>query len=311
MTLRAQIGMGAALLLFVVLAGAAFYLWKRPLAFYAMLNRRALTTAGFERSEVASSLGPQAIWTGGSGSTIVLLHGAGDTSATYAKVADKLVSSYRVVIPDLAGHGRSAPAEGPIAVGQVLAGLEAVMQQASKEPAILVGNSLGAWAALLYAKAHPDRVARVVLVNGGALTGERPDINLLPRSRDAAAVVMSQLRDPSAQPVPGFVLDDVVREAASGPLARIAQTASTMQQYLLDGRLHEIRTPVDLLWGESDQLFPLTYARRMMSALPGARLTTIAACGHVPQQECPARFASALLEVLAAPAPGADPAPGR
>ena len=308
MTLGTRIGLGAAAVVLLMAAGALWYARAHPLSLYATMNRRALGRAGLAETRVASPLGPQAFWSGGTGPTLVLLHGAGDAAGTYAKVVEKLTPNHRLVIPDLAGHGRSAPAEGPISVGDVIAGLEAVMAQGPQDRAILVGNSLGAWAALLYAHRHPGRVARVVLVNGGALTGERQDISLIPRSREEAAALMTQLRDPSSGPVPGFLLDDVVRTAASGPLARIAATASGMHEYVLDGRLQEVQAPVDLLWGASDQLFPLTYARRMMDALPASRLTTIPACGHVPQQECPGRFASALLEVLRMPAP--QPASG-
>jgi pimeloyl-ACP methyl ester carboxylesterase len=233
----------------------------------------------------------------------VLLHGAGDSAGTWSSIVKNFTPRYRVVIPDLAGHGMSAPAEGPISVGQVLEGLEAVMAQGPQDPAIIVGNSLGAWVAMLYARAHPDRVARLVLVNGGALVGDRPDISLVPKSREEAAALMTELRDASAEPVPGFVLDNVVREAQSGPISRLVQTAGEMGQYVLDGRLHEVKAPADLLWGESDKLFSIAYARRMMAQLPAARLTTIPACGHVPQQECPIRFGAALSDVLTMPPP--------
>jgi pimeloyl-ACP methyl ester carboxylesterase len=157
--------------------------------------------------------------------------------------------------------------------------------------------------ALLYAREHPDRVARLVLVNGGALVGDRPDLSLTPKTREEAAALMTQLRDPKAPPIPAFVLDDVVRQARTGPLARLAQTAGDMGRYVLDGKLGEIKAPVDLIWGESDRLFSLAYARRMMVQLQAARLTTIPGCGHVPTQECPSRFGSALSDVLTLPPP--------
>jgi pimeloyl-ACP methyl ester carboxylesterase len=177
------------------------------------------------------------------------------------------------------------------------------MKTQPQEPAIIVGNSLGAWVALLYAKQHEVRVARVVLVNGGALVGDRQDLSLTPKTREEAAALMTQLRDPKSDPIPGFVLDDVVREAQTGPLARLAQTASGMGEYVLDGKLHDLGVPVDLLWGESDKLFSLAYARRMMAQLPASRLTTIPECGHVPHQECPSRFRASLLDVLTMPPP--------
>jgi pimeloyl-ACP methyl ester carboxylesterase len=302
-TLGTRIGIAAAAVILVAVASGLFFLWKRPLSVYALMNTRALASAGFTRAAVPCPLGPQAVWTAGSGQTLVLLHGAGDSSGTWSSVVKTLTPRFHVVIPDLAGHGKSAPFEGPLSVGQVLAGLEAVMQQGSQDPAIVVGNSLGAWVALLYARQHPDRVARLVLVNGGALVGDRPDLSLTPKSREEAATLMTQLRDEKAQPIPGFVLDDVVRQAQTGSLARLAQTSGEMGQYVLDGKLGEIKAPVDLIWGESDKLFSIAYARRMLVQLPAARLTTIPGCGHVPMQECPSRFGSTLSDVLTMPPP--------
>ena len=298
-----RVGIGIAVLLLLIVASGLLYLWKRPLTVYAMMNRRALAKSGLSETMAPSPLGPQAYWSGGTGPTLVLLHGAGDSAGTYATAAGRLVAKYRLVIPDLAGHGHSVPAAGPISIGDVITGLEAVMQQGPQDPAVILGNSLGAWAALLYARQHPDRVARLVLVNGGALVGDRPDLSLMPKSRAEAQRLMAELTDPGSPRLAGFVLDDVVRSAQHGPISRLAQTAADMERYVLDGKLHEIAAPVDMLWGESDRLFPPAYARRMMAQLPASRLITIPRCGHVPPQECPGRFTTALLEVLAKPAP--------
>ena len=303
MTLGARLGIVATALVLIVLATGIWFFWRYPLTIYARMNTRALASAGFTRADVPCPIGTQSAWTAGEGPTLVLLHGAGDSAGTWSSIVKTFTPRYRVVIPDLAGHGMSAPAEGPISVGQVLEGLEAVMAQGPQDPAIIVGNSLGAWVAMLYARAHPDRVARLVLVNGGALVGDRPDLSLVPKSREEAAALMTELRDASAEPVPGFVLDNVVREAQSGPISRLVQTAGEMSEYVLDGKLHEVKAPADLLWGESDKLFSIAYARRMMAQLPAARLTTIPACGHVPQQECPIRFGAALSDVLTMPPP--------
>ncbi len=306
MSLGARIGVAAVALVLLILATGTWYVYRRPLSVYAWFTRRALASAGLAESIAQTGFGPQTYWAGGSGPTLVFLHGAGDESGTWASVAPSLTASYRLVIPDLAGHGRSAPAEGPIELSQVLRGVEAILSQGPQDPVIIVGNSLGAWVGMLYAHAHPDRVARLVLVNGGAIRGDRSDLSLTPRTREEAASLMTELRDPASAPIKGFVLDDVVRQAQSGPLARFAATAASMEAFLLDGRLHEVNTPVDLAWGESDKLFPLAYARRMMASLPASRLRTIPGCGHVPHQECPTRFKATLAEVLASP----PPAPG-
>jgi pimeloyl-ACP methyl ester carboxylesterase len=67
--------------------------------------------------------------------------------------------------------------------------------------------------------------------------------------------------------------------------------------------LGEFITPVDLVWGESDRLIPMTYAKRLESELPAVRLTTLPRCGHIPQQECPGAFSKNLQKILDSPVP--------
>jgi pimeloyl-ACP methyl ester carboxylesterase len=66
-------------------------------------------------------------------------------------------------------------------------------------------------------------------------------------------------------------------------------------RHLMEEELRRLSVPVDLVWGSSDDMLPLAYARQLASRIPGARLTVIDHCGHAPQLERP----RALLEVLA------------
>ena len=290
----------------VLLAAIALFLWARmrPLAAYAAAGRRALARAGLEKSIVPSPAGPQRLFRGGSGPVLVLLHGAGDQAATWSHVARKLLPGRTLVVPDLAGHGASAPETGPISVEELLQGLSAVLDAAAPaEKVTIVGNSLGAWLGCLWALEHSGRVERIVLVNGGPLKHEAEGLTLLPKDRAEARRSVEALRDPGSVRVPDFVLDDVVQQAKTGPLARLAATAGEMDRFVLDGRLGELDAPVDLVWGASDRMMPLAYAERVRAGLPRARLTELPRCGHVPQQECPAAFATALEKLLDGPPP--------
>ena len=295
----------AALAAVALLAGV-WTVWKRPLAVDAWVSRRALGRAGLEKSHIDGPAGRLTVWEGGAGPTLVLLHGAGDQAGAWARVAPGLVSDHRLVIPDLPGHGGSAPEEGPLHLPAIVAGVEAVMDARvpAGETATLIGNSLGAWVAALYAVDHPDRVDRLVWVNGGPVTGDHPAATLMPENRAQADKLMQLLMGPATPPVPGFVLDDIVRWAHRGPVGRLAATAGEMAEYVLDGKLDRVRVPVDLVWGDADGLMDLDYAQRLLDGLPAARLTTVHGCGHVPQRECPDRFLKALTQALAQPAPG-------
>jgi pimeloyl-ACP methyl ester carboxylesterase len=170
---------------------------------------------------------------------------------------------------------------------------------------------MGAWIAFLYAVEHPQRVARLVAINGGPVRDSNPGVNVLPRTREEARATMKALLGPNTVLPPDFVLDDVVRQARGGPAARfaqgLAQAGPKLESYILDSRLDEVTVPVDLVWGDADELFTMTYARRLVDGLPAARLHPVKDCGHVPQRECPDRLLKALTEALAEPPPVAAP----
>lgn len=295
----------AAVLVVTLVAAVGGGIWmtlKRPFAVDSWLKHRALANHGLEREWASFAEGRVAVWTGGQGPTLVLLHGAGDHAGTWAEVVPTLIERYRLVLVDLPGHAASDPQSGPLSVATVLAGVEAALEQHSQGPVSIVGNSLGGWIAMLLAADSASEIDRLVLVSGGALRGEN-EVNLLPSNRAEAEKVMALTRSPKSPKVPGFVLDDLVRLSESGPVARLYQTANEMDDFLLEGRLEEVHVPVDLLWGADDQIVPLSYAERLQEGLAATRLTVLPDCGHVPHRERPAFFAQELARVLAEPPP--------
>lgn len=296
------------LALFIVgCVGVGWLFAKRPLAVAFWGTRRALRRAGLKKRLVEAPIGPQTVFVGGSGPVLMLLHGAGDHAGTWCRVVPALIKRYTLVIPDLAGHGESAPLTGPIQTSEIVSGLEAVIaSEIAGRPMTLVGNSLGAWMAMVLASRHADSVVRVVPVNGGALKGLNEDVSLQPRTRQEARETMARLRDASSPAIPDYILDDLVRRTGTGALARFAATATTMDGWLLDeAQLGLLKMPVRLVWGVADQLMSMDYAQRMVTALPDAELIPIERCGHIPQSEAPERFKAALRQALGeAPAPG-------
>jgi pimeloyl-ACP methyl ester carboxylesterase len=297
-------------LLVVSIIATVWMVWKRPLKVDATFSRFALGKLGFEKTTVPTPDGRMTVWIGGEGPSMVLLHGAGDQAGAWARMVPPLLDDYRLVIPDLPGHWKSDPREGPLGVDQLLSGVEVVMDSVcAGEEVVLVGNSLGAWLGMLYAHDYPERVQRLVAVNGGAIREENPAVNLFPQNREEARETMKGLMGPATLPVPDFVLDDMVQNMNEGPASRLAgrlaEANEYIEPYLLDGRLDEVVVPVELVWGDSDALFTLDYAQRLLDGLPRARLHPVEGCGHVPHRECPDKTAEALQTALAMSPPEA------
>lgn len=304
----------------LVLSGLVVLLvafWRRPLDFVHAARRRALGKIA-ERRQIRGSRGKLVYWVAGPPASpehappVILLHGAGDHAGTWARIARELAGrgagaavEARLLVPDQPGHYDSEPDpdSGPLTLGDVLAGLEALVEAESpEEPVTLVGNSMGAWVALLFAHRHPGRVERLVLEDGGGV-GEIA-VSLQPENRDQARELMEAVLGPDT-PVPGgFVLDHLQRRTASGPIAALSVADS--EPYRLDDRLGEIEVPVTLIWGQDDGVLPLEIGERMERQLPRAELVVLPRCGHIPHLECPEAFLEVVRRVLGG-GEGVDP----
>jgi pimeloyl-ACP methyl ester carboxylesterase len=116
-------------------------------------------------------------WGPGHAPPLVLLHGSQDVSASWQFVVDALERDWLVVAPDWRGHGLSGRSGADTYwFPDYVADLDALLEQVTPDaPARLVGHSMGAQVAALYAGVRPDRVARLVNVDGFGPPGGRHD----------------------------------------------------------------------------------------------------------------------------------------
>jgi pimeloyl-ACP methyl ester carboxylesterase len=128
---------------------------------------------------VETAAGPVSVRRGGTDSAapIVVLHGAGGSSATVASVADGLAGSRSVIVVDLPGHGESddEPGPGGFTIDAGAAQVCAVLDALKIETADLVGVEGGAYVALEIAARFPERSGRLALVHPPAYSDEQAD----------------------------------------------------------------------------------------------------------------------------------------
>jgi len=299
------------LVLFAALAGlfvlSILFLW-RPVATTVWFRRNSLRRAGLRKTKLPTTVGNQVVWQGGAGPLLILLHGAGDQAGTWDRVVPELKQHAQLVIPDLAGHGESDPPAGALSLGTLLTALEQVLDSPPwrGQPMVLGGNSLGAWMSMLYAQKYPQRVTRVILIDGGPIKNSS-EIGLMPKDREEARRTLDAVFY-SMPPRPNFFLDDLIRISNTGPISRLlAAGEDDISKYLLEGKLGNFQMPVNLIWGASDRLVPLDYAKKLQSQLPHCTLTVIDRCGHAPQFERPQELTQILVQLLSsAPSPASD-----
>lgn len=258
------------------------------------VTRDALASAGFVRHESEGMVWwrsdvPSADARDDS-RTLILIHGANDHAGTWFAVAPILAKSFRVLIPDLPGHGESAPSSGPIPLSLIVSTLEKLI--VGERDVTLVGNSLGGWIALLLALRNGDRITRLYLETSGGLA--RPlAVPLIATHRDEAEMILRAVHGPRYEP-PGWVIDAMLQRANDSPMLRLTETL----EHDVEPRLGEISIPTTLIWGADDGVIPLDYAETLRDAIPGSKLEVIEGAAHIPHLQQPARFLECLSSIF-------------
>lgn len=225
---------------------------------------------------------------------LVLLHGVNDQAGTWAAVAGPLAGRFRLIVPDLAGHGESAPKSGPLPLPLILDRLHTIIVNETSGPVALLGNSMGGWVAMLYTFAHPECVSRLLLEDASGMAWV-VSVPLFPQTREQAVVALHAVNGPKAD-TPDWAIDAMLSRSTVAPMTRVAETG--VLAYLVDGRLGELKVPATLIWGADDGLLPLAYAEALHKRISGSTLCVIEGAAHIPHRQQPEKFLACLNAIF-------------
>ena len=247
-----------------------------------------------------------AVHTAGAGPAIVLLHANGGDSRDFAAIHDRLTAHHTVHAIDWPGWGAAASVADPTALGYA-ALLPRVLDALGGDPFVLLGNSVGGFAAIRTAAARPDLVRALVLVDPGGFTPRWPATVAACRtigSPRIAPVMMRLLpRLYLRRTTPAAAAIRTRAAEATRDAARVAAFASIWRSFAERG--HDARAaaasvpvPTLLVWGRRDPVLPwLIDGRRARRTLATARVATLP-CGHQAFAEMPDEFTGLLDSFL-------------
>ena len=121
----------------------------------------------------------------GDGQALLLIHGMAGSSATWQAILPQLAKKYRVVAPDLFGHGESAKPRGDYSLGAFAVSLRDLLDELGITRATVIGQSLGGGVAMQFAYQHRDYCERLALISSGGLG---PDVSWILRALSAPGV---------------------------------------------------------------------------------------------------------------------------
>jgi pimeloyl-ACP methyl ester carboxylesterase len=256
----------------------------------------------------------------GRGDPVLLLHGLGASKITWLPFLAPLARGYRVIAPDLPGHGESDKPRRDYSLRFYAKVVRQLMDVMGVERAAVIGNSLGGRIALELALRSPSRVAAMALLDP-SVPGLRwryvmgftrvfpTEIGAIPfplRERWMEVMIRRLFAEPSRLPVGGYsaAAAEFIRIYRS-PAARMA-FFSTLRHIVTErpdtffASLRRIKQPALVIFGDEDRLVPARLGVRLAQHLPNAELVVLPEVGHVPQFEATAETLELLTSFLGA-----------
>jgi 3-oxoadipate enol-lactonase len=241
----------------------------------------------------------------GKGTPLVLLHSLLSDRASFDAIAPELAKSFRVIVPELPGFGRSQTVSGGLP--EIADRMAAAVREAGND-AIVLGNGYGGFVALQMAIRHPGIATRFIFADCGAAFPEAGrdafrNMAAASKAKGLAAitdVAMRRLFAPEFQAANPELMAD--RRAAFLRTDEDVFRAACAQlaEFDLRPELHKVKVPALVLVGEQDEATPPPMSHELAAGLPEARLTIIAGCAHVPQLQAPKIFLDAIADFLPA-----------
>lgn len=225
------------------------------------------------------------------------MHGWQGDSSVWRGVVDAIGSGSRSIAVDQRGSGASCDAPGPIRLDRLAADLRELIDALQIGPAVVVGHSMGATAALRFAVDYPEATRALVLVapvpaSGGNFSPKR-EAYLRATAGDPDAVrawLARTLADPTNEPV----LDRLCAAAALMPRASALESFDSWAFADFAEKTREIRVPVLVIAPERDA--PETAEQKVAALIPNARYVVLPDAAHYAIVEQPVEIARLIRD---------------
>jgi pimeloyl-ACP methyl ester carboxylesterase len=246
----------------------------------------------------------------GRGPPVLLLHGFPTTRRLWKGVVPLLAGAgFRVVAPDLVGYGGSrAPPSAEPGMASQARWLLQLLDALGLERTAVVAHDVGTAAAQILVARAPERVSRLVLMDGvHAAEWAMEAVASIQSWQEPARlfrVLVRQVRSSSGSPVrlPEETVREVLApyegEEGGARLVRAARALHPREVVEIMPALRERRVPALVLWGEHDAYLDVERVGRPLAELLGAELRVLPG-GHFLPMDCPAEVAEALRGFLA------------
>ncbi len=240
--------------------------------------------------------------------SVLMLHGYSADKSVWLRFAHHLADDYHIIIPDMAGHGKTGfNSEWDYSGPAQAARLQTLLDRLQVQKVHIIGNSMGGFIAAHFARLFPERTITATLVNPSGVESPEPSEmgKMLAQGKNPFQINSHEdfkhfYSMTMAQPplVPDFVKEAVAEKymARRDELKVIFEDIHLKD--LLDDQLASIGSPVLIMWGALDQLIHVSSADVWQKGLPDSQLKIWPDIGHMPMLEIPEESAGVFREFM-------------
>jgi 3-oxoadipate enol-lactonase len=249
-----------------------------------------------------------AYWTLGDGPPAVLLHPFPVNHEFWLPVAEALSTRYKVILPDLRGHGESGVGDGPATMEKHAADLARTMDDANIARAPLIGVSIGGYALFEFWRKHRARVAALGLLNTKAPADST-------EARAARLKAANEVLERGTEPFFESMIPKLFGQTTRETRPDLVDSALRMMRKMSPQNLAQVQrgmavrpdsvetlktmnVPTLLVTGDEDLLTGMNEAQLMHQHIPGSQLRVIPKAGHYAPWEQPQDAVTILRQFL-------------
>ena len=240
---------------------------------------------------------------------LIFIHGLGSDKDTWLQVIKYLTKKYRIIVPDLPGHGESIQDfSNDYSIEAQAQHIIELLKILKIKRAHFIGSSMGGAVVTKLAYIQPEVVLSLVLIDSyGAIktpsyihtlvekTGHNPMLEINNKDDYKTMLSLAMVKPPF---IPGFMLDVLVENMKEKMMLNKKILSDSESDSDLSYILPKLKSPSLVIWGAEDNVLHVDNADVFNYELSDCRKVVIEKTGHVPMVEKPKITAACITEFI-------------
>ena len=244
----------------------------------------------------------------GKGEPVILIHGFAEDGSVWDGMAGELSKDYTIIIPDLAGSGRSTGSMENVSMDSLAEQIDMILEKEKIDSCFMIGHSMGGYITMAFAEKYPEKLKGLGLFHSTAFAdseekkaARNKNIEFIKKNGSAKFVeqaIPGLFSDFTKQEHPEFIDEMIDKYSSFSAISLVAYTEAMRDRPDRTDVLKNYEKPVLLIIGEYDTAIPIEQSLRLCKIADFAYIYIGARSGHMGMLEEPEYCLKAIRDFL-------------